>query len=152
MKEFTNDKQRDARVTAQQLRDVFNTRLNPPKIMPPHFDADLKRLRDLMSEAIPPTTTDHTAEQFFSRPWDLSDIEQMKRKIRNRSSKSARGIDQCSYKKIQSIPNAVLLKLFNYCTISTKCSGDGDTRFFLMCLKIAIIQMKIYRSPRSTKI
>jgi hypothetical protein len=39
-----------------------------------------------------------------------------------------------------------------YCTISTKCSGDGDTPFFLMCLKFAIIQKKIYRPPQSTKI
>jgi hypothetical protein len=29
-----------------------------------------------------------------------------------------------------------------YCTISTKCSGDGDTRFFLMRLKITIFKRK----------
>jgi hypothetical protein len=43
-------------------------------------------------------------------------------------------------------------KAILYCTISTKCSGDGDTRVFSMCPKIAIIQKKIYQSPRSTKI
>ncbi|KAJ7154452.1 hypothetical protein C8R43DRAFT_442350 [Mycena crocata] len=39
-----------------------------------------------------------------------------------------------------------------YCTISTISSVMGDTRFFSMCSKNALIQKEIYRSPRSTKI
>ncbi|KAJ7436784.1 hypothetical protein B0H11DRAFT_1654349, partial [Mycena galericulata] len=105
-------KPRDSQVTAEQLRDVFQVRLNPPTVMPDHFDADLKCLRDLLSDAIPNCTTDNSPQQFFARPFLISDIERMKRKLRNRSSKSARGIDKVSYKKIASIPNEVLLKLF----------------------------------------
>ena len=104
--------------------------------MPPHFDADLTRLQDLMSDAIPPSTTDRTPQLFFSRPFELPDIERMKRKFRSRSSKSARRIDQCSYKKIESIPNEALLKLFNYCVRH----GTGPQDWFTTIL-IGILKM-----------
>ncbi|KAF7342021.1 RNA-directed DNA polymerase from mobile element jockey [Mycena venus] len=133
---FTDKKPRDARVTAEQLRDVFRVRLNPPAVMPSHFDADLKRLRDLMSAAIPSETPDHTDEGFFSRPFELPDIEKMKRKLRSRSSKSARGIDQCSYKKIQSIPDEALLKLFNYCVKEGTGPQDWFTTILVGLLKL----------------
>jgi hypothetical protein len=39
-----------------------------------------------------------------------------------------------------------------YCTISTKGSGDGDTHFLLMYAKIALNQKKINRPSRTSKI
>ncbi|KAJ7692954.1 hypothetical protein B0H16DRAFT_1652557, partial [Mycena metata] len=148
MKGFINAKQQDARVTVHQLRETFRARLNPPAIMPAHFDADLKRLHDIMSEAIPRRTADRTPEQFFTRPWELPEIEKMKRKIRNRSSKSARGIDQCSYKKIQSIPNDALLTLFNYCIMN--CTGAQD---WFTTLLVGILKMgKSAEDPESYRL
>lgn len=133
---FTDSRPRDARVTAEQLRSVFHVRLNPPAAMLEHFDADLKRLRDIMSDSIPTRTTDHTPEQFFSRPFEMADIEKMKRKIKDRSSKRAHGIDHVSYKKIVSIPNEALLKLFNYCVAEHSVPEDWFTTILVGILKM----------------
>jgi hypothetical protein len=103
--------------------------------MPIHFDAELKHLRNLMSDSIPPTTVDHTPEHFFSRPWVLADIEALKQKLRDRSSKSAHRIDYISYLKIQSIPNEALLKLFNYCIENRTAPQDWFTTILLGILK-----------------
>jgi hypothetical protein len=40
----------------------------------------------------------------------------------------------------------------SYCSNSTKCSGDGDPQFFLMCSKNAIIQKKFCRPSRGQEI
>ncbi|KAF7374664.1 RNA-directed DNA polymerase from mobile element jockey [Mycena sanguinolenta] len=136
MRDFTDSKPRDTRVTAEQLRAAFKVRLNPPAVMPSHFDVELKRLRDLMSAAIPPSTIDHTPELFFTRAFVLADMELLKRKLRERSTKSAHGIDHCSYKKIQSIPNEVLLKLLNYCIEYRTGAQDWFTTILVGILKM----------------
>lgn len=133
---FTDPKRRLPRVTANQLREVFCGRLNPAKVMPAHFDADLKHLRDLMSDAIPTLTRDKTRELFFSRPFDIADMEKIKRKLGERSSKSARGIDAISYKKIVSIPNEALVKLFNFCITNRDAPQDWFTTLLIGILKL----------------
>ncbi|KAJ7207230.1 hypothetical protein GGX14DRAFT_301864, partial [Mycena pura] len=89
IRSFTDTKPRAPQVTVEQLRDVFQVRLNPPAVMPDHFDAYLKHLRDLMAGAIPDRTLDDTPEAFFSAPFVMSDMERMKKKLRSRSTKSA---------------------------------------------------------------
>jgi hypothetical protein len=87
--------------------------------MPDYFDADLKHLRNLVSESNPLHTTDDTPEGFFSEPFMLHNMEQMKKRLCSHSTKSTHGIDHVSYKKISSILDEVLLKLFNYCSLKT---------------------------------
>ncbi|KAJ7483723.1 hypothetical protein B0H11DRAFT_2231876 [Mycena galericulata] len=110
--------------------------------MPAHFDADLERLRDIMSDTIPPSTTDRTPEHFFSRRFEISDIERMKRNLRERSSKSADGVDHVSYRKIASIPNEALLTLFNSCVAQNSAPQDWfTTPSWLATIQIAIVSL-----------
>ena len=40
MRGWTDPKPRSAQVTAGELRDVFEERLNPPAVLPEHFDVE----------------------------------------------------------------------------------------------------------------
>ncbi|KAJ7433879.1 hypothetical protein B0H11DRAFT_1694619, partial [Mycena galericulata] len=61
-----------------------------------------------MSDSIPPSTTDRIPEHFFSRLFEISDIERMKRKLRDRSLNSTHGVDYVSYHKIATFLVGIL--------------------------------------------
>jgi hypothetical protein len=62
----------------------------------------------------------------------------MKRKLRDRSSKSARGVDRTSYQKIASIPNEALIRLFNFCIARTDAPENWLTTILVGILKMGI--------------
>lgn len=110
---WTDPKHRTAQVTAEQLRDVFVARLNPPEIVPEEFDREERdRHRCQLSDMLPAETPDTSPRMTFSRPFTISDIEEVRLHIRRHNIKSASGIDRVSCRKILQIPNDILVQLF----------------------------------------
>lgn len=88
-----------------------------------------------MSASIPTHTIDTTLEGVFSRPFSLEELQKVMRKIRDRSSKSSRGIDGVSYKLISSLSNDTLLTLFNACITNFDAPQDWFTTILIGILK-----------------
>ncbi|KAJ7168127.1 hypothetical protein C8R43DRAFT_861291, partial [Mycena crocata] len=86
---WTDPKKRAARVSAEQLRKVFETRLNPPEELPPEFDREERERHQRLANAIPSWTSDTTPQKTFSRPFTITDIEEVKLHIRKHNIKSA---------------------------------------------------------------
>jgi hypothetical protein len=54
-------------VTADELKDVFEKRLNPPAFLPSQFDSPRHKINYVLATLLPEKTEDTTAEGFFSR-------------------------------------------------------------------------------------
>ncbi|KAJ7110402.1 hypothetical protein C8R44DRAFT_633951, partial [Mycena epipterygia] len=96
-------------VTAHDLKEVFEARLNPPTVLPDSFDAAQHTINTLLADIIPETTEDSTPEGFFSRDWTEDDVAKLKDHIRKNSLDSATGEDAVLYAEILDIPNDDLL-------------------------------------------
>ncbi|KAJ7106409.1 hypothetical protein C8R43DRAFT_823907, partial [Mycena crocata] len=86
---WTDAKKRSPQVTADELHDTFKARLNPPQVIPEHFDIDARRLNEILSSAIPQRTPDRTPNKIFSRPFTIQDMENIKVRIKRHEAKSA---------------------------------------------------------------
>ncbi|KAJ6458245.1 hypothetical protein C8R45DRAFT_762220, partial [Mycena sanguinolenta] len=75
--------------TADELKDVFERRLNPPAVLTPQFDSAKHRINQVLSTLLPEKTEDSTPEGFFSRKWTEDDMGRLKDHIRNHSLDSA---------------------------------------------------------------
>ena len=134
--DWTDLKKRQPCISILQLRDKFCQRMNPASDPPVWFDCDVRRLRDLLSGAIPPVTVDRTPQQFFSRPFCLEDVEWAKNHLLRRHTKAAPGLDKVSYQTVVDIPNEVLLTLFNGCIGSLDAPQDWFTTVLVGVLKL----------------
>ncbi|KAK7017640.1 hypothetical protein R3P38DRAFT_3559743 [Favolaschia claudopus] len=115
VREWLDYKPVKPQVTLEQLHDSFNTRLNPPATLPEQFDADLDEIVRALNASIPRKTIDRTSGAFFSRRITVEDIQEIKRRLKLKSVRSAVGIDDISYAKIRTIPNEALVTLFHAC-------------------------------------
>ncbi|KAJ7147960.1 hypothetical protein C8R46DRAFT_838164, partial [Mycena filopes] len=86
---WTDAKRRGAQVTAAQLREVFEGRLNPPEVLPDHFNVEVHEWNTFMVDNIPESTPDRTPGKIFSRPFTIEDVEKIKVRIRKHEAKSA---------------------------------------------------------------
>ncbi|KAJ7899347.1 hypothetical protein B0H13DRAFT_1450971, partial [Mycena leptocephala] len=86
---WTDPKKRAPQVTVTDLHDSFKARLNPPDVVPEHFDIDARILNELLSSSIPRSTPDRTPGKIFSRPFNIRDIENIKVRIKQKEAKSA---------------------------------------------------------------
>ncbi|KAJ8089851.1 hypothetical protein PM082_018427 [Marasmius tenuissimus] len=111
IRKWTDDKSRPAKVTAQQLKKVFEARLSPVPPSPPHFSTAYQKLYDDMSAAIPARTADHSREQVSSRDISENEIARAKEKLKKHSLRSAVDIDKVAYKVISRIPNTTLAEV-----------------------------------------
>ncbi|KAF8192395.1 hypothetical protein K438DRAFT_1970195 [Mycena galopus ATCC 62051] len=69
-------------VSADNLKDISERRLNVPETLPQSFGASQHAINRILASSIPATTTDTTREQLFSREWTEADIESLKEHIR----------------------------------------------------------------------
>jgi tRNA A37 threonylcarbamoyladenosine synthetase subunit TsaC/SUA5/YrdC len=53
-------------VTAENLREVFEKRWNPPAVMPTAFDEIRHKINQTLALIIPETTQDTSPEHFFA--------------------------------------------------------------------------------------
>jgi hypothetical protein len=56
-------------ITAASLKEVFETRLNPPKTLPAQFDSTQHSINKILAALLPETTEDQTQEGFFTENW-----------------------------------------------------------------------------------
>ncbi|PPQ84469.1 hypothetical protein CVT26_007405, partial [Gymnopilus dilepis] len=101
-KEIMNGKDSTYPVTADQLKEVFEKRMNPMSPTPQSFDADLLKLNCSLANAIPDRTQDTTPERFFSRPFTVDEVAAAKVRLEERKD-SAKGIDRIGYREILEI-------------------------------------------------
>ncbi|KAF5311374.1 hypothetical protein D9611_012572 [Ephemerocybe angulata] len=101
--------------TAEELRVVFEARMNPIVPTPSSFDSERLRLNQIAAAvSLQGTTPDETPLRSFSRWLVLGDIEKGKLRIRQKLD-SATGEDQVSYRDIFDMDNECLLELCNRC-------------------------------------
>jgi hypothetical protein len=63
---WTDPKPRSALVTAGQLRNVFEERLNPPSVLPEHFNVEEHEWNSFMAGNIPAQTFDRSRNKIFT--------------------------------------------------------------------------------------
>ncbi|KAJ7034593.1 hypothetical protein C8F04DRAFT_882596, partial [Mycena alexandri] len=80
---------RPAQVDAEELRGVFETRLNPPEFLPDEFDVDERERHQSLMDILPSRTADTSPRRTFSRPFSIKDMEKVKVHIRKHNLKSA---------------------------------------------------------------
>ncbi|PPQ76461.1 hypothetical protein CVT26_012897 [Gymnopilus dilepis] len=110
----TDPKPRSIPVSLEQLRTTFQTRMNPPPVLPEQFDANKFHADEEFLKELPTSTEDVTPERFFSRPFTVEEVELVKLKLQTHLH-SATGLDGVKYADILSIPSQNLVDLFNLC-------------------------------------
>ena len=124
-------------VTADELKDVFEKRLNPPAVLP-QFDSAQHKINKILATLIPEKTEDKTPEGFFTHVWTEDDMGRLKDHIRTHSLDSTPGEDSASYVELLEIPNEDLAYLANQCVEK----GDGPTIWFMSPLIGILKRMK----------
>ncbi|KAJ8092725.1 hypothetical protein PM082_007054 [Marasmius tenuissimus] len=125
IRKWTDEKSRLAKVTAQQLKEVFKARLNPIVPAPTHFHSAYQQLYDDVSAAIPLCTTDHSAKQVWSHNISEAEVTTVKEKLKH-SIQSVVGANKVTYKTISHIPNDILTELFQACL--DRCDSPSSRR------------------------
>ncbi|KAF7374452.1 Reverse transcriptase domain-containing protein [Mycena sanguinolenta] len=146
--EILDDRPVEPAVSPEQLYESFKARLNPPEHIPDHFDADLHEIMEGLANTIPSRTLDRTPQRFFSRRITIEDIISVKRKLRVKSFRSAKGVDEVSYSKIPTIPNSVLVELFQRCI--DDC--DAPQKWLVTILVGLLMQGRDVHDPESYRI
>ncbi|KAJ6497211.1 hypothetical protein C8R47DRAFT_972592, partial [Mycena vitilis] len=113
IKKFADPRPAPISVTADELKDVFEKRLNPPVVVPPQFDSAQHKINPILSSVLPEKTEDTSSEGFFTRKWTEDDMGKLKDHIRKHSMDSAPGEDNTSYVDLLEIPNEDLAYLAN---------------------------------------
>ncbi len=105
-----------ASVSADDLKMVFEQRLNPPNFLPPDFDEIQHKLNSMRASMIPDRTQDHSTGKYFFSLWKGEEIADLKEHIRKWSlMDSAFSDDGVLYLHIMNIENNDLAELFNRC-------------------------------------
>ncbi|KAF8194286.1 hypothetical protein K438DRAFT_1587973 [Mycena galopus ATCC 62051] len=131
IKRLADPKPAPISVTADELQEVFEKRLNPSVILPPQFDSAQHKINKVLATLLPEKTEDTTPEAFFTRLWTEDDIGRLKDHIRKHSLDSATGDDKASYMDLLQIPNEDLAYLgsqYSYRLIALEsCFLKGET-------------------------
>ncbi|KAJ7737398.1 hypothetical protein B0H16DRAFT_1228379, partial [Mycena metata] len=85
IKRLADPKPAPISVTADELKEVFEKRLNPPEVLPPQFDSAQHKINKILSTSMPDQTEDTTPEGFFTHAWTENDMGRLKNHIRNHS-------------------------------------------------------------------
>lgn len=117
VREWLDPKNPLVAVPVSEIKDSFETRMNPPVQLPPNFDGEALADARLMNDAIPSVTIDHSEEGFFSRAFGLDEIAWSKEKAQEHTGKGTPGIDRSTYKLYTQIPSEALRELFNQCVL-----------------------------------
>ena len=133
-KELMNGKESLSQVSADDLKLVFENRMNPLSTTPESFDSSLLKLNLAMAKAIPLHTLDLTFEQYFSKPFSVDEISNAKAHLEGRKN-SARGADHIGYREILEVDNSALASLLNLAV--EKCDAPAS---WLSTIIVAIIK------------
>ncbi|KAF8146361.1 hypothetical protein K438DRAFT_2093962, partial [Mycena galopus ATCC 62051] len=126
-------KPRTVLVTAGQLCGVFEQRLNPPDVLPEHFNIEQHEWNSFMTGKISETMFDCTPNLSFTQPFTIADIKGIKVRIRKHEAKSATGIDRVTY--------LAILRIFNNVLCVT--NPDGYRLIGLECCLLKVLMLLI---------
>ncbi|KAJ7081803.1 hypothetical protein B0H15DRAFT_786121, partial [Mycena belliarum] len=112
VKRLADPKPAPIAVTAEDLREVFEKRLNPPARLPSAFDKIQHEINKTLAALIPETTEDETPERFFSAEWGEDDGAWVKDHLLKHSLDSSAGEDALTYNDVMEIPNSDLAHLY----------------------------------------
>lgn len=115
IKQLRNGAEHRIPLPIEDLSVEFEKRMQAGSCNTENFDALRMELAQLRDNEIPPMTRDPSEGRCFSRPVTAEDVEQLKSGLREKSPRSAVGIDDISYQAIISIPTERLVELFNTC-------------------------------------
>ncbi|KAJ6591001.1 hypothetical protein DFH09DRAFT_975319, partial [Mycena vulgaris] len=101
--------------SAEVLKDVFVTRMNPVSPVPESFDTARLDLNHALNEAMPEQTVDTSPDLIFSTPFTEEEMEDAKDHLRQHPPTSAKGYDQQSYVDVCDLENEDLCTLVNRC-------------------------------------
>ena len=134
-KEIINGREAASLVTADELKRIFEVRMNPLTPTPDTFDASLLRLNGAMAKAIPKRTEDMTEELFFSKPFSEHEVAAAKAHLGDRTN-TAKGIDQIRYKEVLEIDNAALCNFLNLCLKAHSAPSSWLSTIIVAILKL----------------
>ncbi|KAJ7101767.1 hypothetical protein C8R44DRAFT_641348, partial [Mycena epipterygia] len=117
--------------------DVFENRLNPPKVLPGSFNAPQHKMNRMLADLIPETTTDAEEKKFFSAPWTEDNIAWVNNQIRKHDMDSASGEDAILYAEGLEIPNDSLAHLGNECIRRQ----DGPSTYRIIALESCVLKI-----------
>ncbi|EIW51494.1 uncharacterized protein TRAVEDRAFT_25065 [Trametes versicolor FP-101664 SS1] len=109
------DKHRTVPVAADDLKDVFEVRMNPPHVLPSVFDPMTHAVNRAFAQSLPPRTKDTSANLCFSRAFTVEEIDDVKAHIRTHCKGSARGDDGIGYDDVLALDSENLRSLFQAC-------------------------------------
>jgi hypothetical protein len=101
IKRLADPKPAPISVSADSLKDVFETRLNPPKVLPPQFDLAQHKINKILAGLM---AEDPTPEGFFTQKWTEDDIGRLKDHLRKHSLDSSAGEDAALYIELLEVP------------------------------------------------
>ncbi|PPQ81254.1 hypothetical protein CVT26_015075 [Gymnopilus dilepis] len=133
-REILNGREPELPVSAEQLKEVFEKRMNPIQPTPMTFDKSILDLNCAVAATIPEKTEDTTEEKFFSRPFTEEEVARAKVHLEPRKD-SARGIDRIGYREIIEIDNAALCDLLNKCLENRDAPASWLTTVIVGILK-----------------
>ncbi|KLO05043.1 hypothetical protein SCHPADRAFT_812801, partial [Schizopora paradoxa] len=102
--------------------------MNPPAEIPDSYDKTRLQLLEKWISILPSKTVDNTPQQFFTRPFSLSDIQAAVKHIKSRNLHTSKGIDGVSYQEILEIPLEMLQNIFNSCLDSLDIPNSCNYR------------------------
>ncbi|KAI1782235.1 hypothetical protein LXA43DRAFT_906394, partial [Ganoderma leucocontextum] len=82
LRSFLGAKPRPTYVTTTQLRATFETRMNPPRVLPPEFNPLRHALNRVTAHSLPRRTLDTSEGSFFSKPFTVEEVDAVKSHIR----------------------------------------------------------------------
>lgn len=135
IRSLVDPKPRPALVSLEQLKTTFQARMNPPRPLPITFHASHHAALQRLSRSIPAITVDRTDDAFFSRPWDLQEIQLALKHIKSRNMDSALGPDKVSYELILSIPIESTALLLQTCVDQMSIPTDWTEATIAAILK-----------------
>ncbi len=139
------------KVSLDAITHTFHDHMNPPKILPDHWDLEARAYAAAAAHALPSRTMDRTAEQTFSRPLTEVDIDEWKREVQRKKKKNrkkARGLDDVGIDDVLRIPSDFLADFFNRCLNAL----DAPTLWFTTILTAVLKANKPAADPESYRI
>lgn len=99
-------------VPLDSIADTFRAHLNIAPL-PPHCDPLQRELIDLEAQAIPEKTVDVSCSRCFSRAITEVEVDDVKLKLRTKSARSAKGLDDLAYRALSGVSTPLLVKILN---------------------------------------
>lgn len=116
MRTFTDPKTRSPPFTVEALRAIFEKRMNAEDIQSAARSQDIPKL--------PNTSIDPTTEKFFSKPFELEEVQQLLYHLESKDDRKAPGPDKIPYSYILRISAESLLELYNACVHAQNVPRD----------------------------